>query len=148
MIKPERQKAILKLIQGTHIATQHDLCELLLKNYGVECDQATISRDIKELRLARLFDGKKHYYALPGKPAPHATANFSRLIRNVESSGNLLVIRTDSANAHPVAEAIDRLGFNEIIGTVAGDNTLFVALREGVKSEAVIRKLLGETNEQ
>jgi transcriptional regulator of arginine metabolism len=144
MTKAERQKAILALIRETRVATQHDLCELLFAKHGVECDQATVSRDVKELRLARLSDGEGHYYASPGAASAQAGSPLARLIRSVECSGNLLVIRTDAANAHPVAEAIDRLGFDEIIGTVAGDNTLFAALREGVAGEAVRQKLLGK----
>jgi transcriptional regulator of arginine metabolism len=149
MSKAERQKAILKIIRTTRIATQHELREALLKKFDVECDQATMSRDMKEIGLVRLSDAEGNYYALlngaPTEPQPTTERMLlGRLVLSVQYSGNLVVIHTDAANAHPVAEALDRLGIPDIIGTVAGDNTILAVVREGAKAKKVADRILKE----
>lgn len=146
--KTERQKLILKVIQQSKVATQNELRDKL-KEHTVDCDQATISRDIKELGLIRVTDeAGEYHYALLEEASPTMRTGKAEILRQflrgVDWSGNLLVIHTDTANAHPVAEAIDHLGFSEIIGTVAGDNTILAVVKEGVSAENIARKLLQE----
>jgi transcriptional regulator of arginine metabolism len=144
--KVERQKAILEVVGTRAVATQQELKELL-KARGIDVDQATISRDIKELGIVKVSDDGTHYkYALVEAVAPPAAhkpaAIVARLVKKVEGSGNLLVVKTDLGEASPVSLAIDRLGWPEIAGTVAGDDTLLVVVREGVSARKVAKKLL------
>ncbi len=144
--KVERQKAILDAVGRGAVATQQELKELL-KARGIEVDQATISRDIKELGLVKVSDDGVHYkYAPVEAVALHATHRPSdivaRFVRNAEASGNLLVVKTDIGEASPVSLAIDRLGWPEVLGTVAGDDTLLVVVREGVSARKLAKKIL------
>ena len=145
-VKVERQKAILELIGARAVATQQELKELL-KAKGFEADQGTISRDIKELGIVKVSDDGTHYRYAPveavAPPAAHKPASIvARLVKKVDWSGNLLVVKTDLGEASPVSLAIDRLGWPEVVGTVAGDDTLLVVIREGVSARKVAKKLL------
>ena len=145
--KPERQRAILDAIARRDVATQAEL-RGLLKARGFAADQATISRDIRELGLVKASGDGVHYrYAPVGAAAPparlEAAAIVARLVRKVEASGNLLVLKTDPGEAGPVGLALDRIGWPEIAGTVAGDDTLLVVVREGASARKLARKMLG-----
>ncbi|MBX7222038.1 MAG: arginine repressor [Blastocatellia bacterium] len=151
--KAERQKTILKLIKEAALATQGDLRDAL-KTYGIECDQATISRDIKELSLVRVTDGDGHYrYAMleEAHASPLRAKRLDvlrRFLQGVEWSGNMLVVRTDTANAHPVAEALDHLGFEGLLGTVAGDNTIIAVVKENFSAKDVALAILKEAGKE
>ncbi|MFQ3581842.1 MAG: arginine repressor [Chloracidobacterium sp.] len=139
MEKAERQQALLELIERERLSTQADLRAALAARYGIICDQGTISRDIKELGLVRFSDANGAYYGRTMLTFPSSNETFllSRLVRRAQAAENLIVVHTDAANAHPVAEALDRLAFPEVIGTVAGDNTVLVV----VKNAAAARRL-------
>ncbi|MEW6736597.1 MAG: arginine repressor [Acidobacteriota bacterium] len=142
----ERQKLILRIIKESRIATQGELRDAL-KASGMECDQATISRDIKELGLIRVADelGSYHYALLEEASPTIRTSKLAilkRFIKSVDWSGNIIVIKTDSGSASPVAEAMDHLDFPEIIGTVAGDNTIFAVVKDGRTTKQVAEKIL------
>lgn len=144
--KAERQKAVLEAVARSAVATQAEL-KGLLKARGIEVDQATISRDIKELGLVKVSDDGVHYrYATVEAVAPpvhtKASAIVARLVRAVDWSGNLLVVKTDLGEASPVALALDRMGWPEVVGTVAGDDTLLVVVREGASARRVAKKIL------
>ena len=144
--KVERQKAILDVVGRQAVATQQELKELL-KARGIEVDQATISRDIKELGLVKVSDDGIHYKYAPVEAVSPTSAHkpssiVARLVRKVDWSGNLLVVKTDLGEASPVSLAIDRLGWPEVVGTVAGDDTLLVVVREGVSARKLAKKLL------
>jgi transcriptional regulator of arginine metabolism len=144
--KVERQKAILDLVGRQAVATQQELKEML-KARGIEADQGTISRDIRELGLVKVSDDGAHYKYAPVEAvtlhSPHRPSSIvARLVRKVDWSGNLLVVKTDLGEASPVSLAIDRLGWPEVVGTVAGDDTLLVVVREGVSARKLAKKIL------
>ncbi len=141
--KAERHRALLELVDTKRLRTQEELCAALAGHYGITCDQGTISRDIKELGLVRLSDADGLYYGRTPAVLPASDEAFvlSRLVRRVQAAENLVVVHTDAANAHPVAEAIDRLAFPEVIGTVAGDNTVLVVAKTKSKARQVVEQL-------
>jgi transcriptional regulator of arginine metabolism len=144
--KSDRQKAMLDVISKHAVATQSELKELL-KARGIEADQATLSRDIKELGLVKTSEDGTHYRYAPLEsitPPVHmkASAILARLVRKIECSGNLLVVKTDPGEASPVGLALDRLGWPEVVGTVAGDDTLLLVVREGVPTRKLAKRIL------
>jgi len=143
--KPARQKAILEAIAARPVATQAELKELL-RGRGFTADQATLSRDIRELGLVKVSDDGVHArYAPVEAVAPplrtKAQAIIARLVRKVDWSGNLVVVKTDIGEASPVSLAIDRLDWPQIVGTVAGDDTLLVVAREGFPARKLAKKI-------
>lgn len=144
--KTDRQKAILDVIAAKTVATQSELKELL-KARGIEADQATLSRDIRELGLVKASDDGAHYRYAPVEsvsPPAHmkAATILARLVRKVDCSGNLLVLKTDPGGANPIGLALDRMGWSEVVGTVAGDDTLLVVVKEGVPARKLAKKIL------
>ncbi len=133
-MKTKRQDEIIRLISAGDIETQEDLASAL-RSLGFKVTQATISRDIRELRLVKVASKNGGFkYA---KPEKHEIAVSERLARiltdsmvSVDYSGNIIVVRTISGSANVAAEAIDNLGWTEILGTIAGDNTIFIVVRE------------------
>lgn len=143
--KAERQQAVLKIVHERPIATQVELKQLL-KERGIEVDQATLSRDIRELGLVKTpADGGGFRYAPVEEVSPVVHTRSSKLVahlvKTIDWSGNLLVLKTHPGDASPVGLALDRLGWPEIVGTVAGDDTLMVVLREGVPAKRVAKRL-------
>jgi transcriptional regulator of arginine metabolism len=144
--KSERQRAILDVIARGAVATQIELRDLL-RARGFEADQATISRDIRELGLVKVSDDGLHprYAPVEAVSPPlqgRASAVVARLVRKVEWSGNLVVVKTDPGEANPVGIAFDRLAWPEVVGTVAGDDTLLVVVREGTPARRLARKIM------
>ena len=136
MSKFERQGAILRLVQERSLATQAELAQAL-RDQGFDAVQTTVSRDIAELGLVKVRNGGgRLVYALPGAEdldrQEELTAAIRRWVVSLEPSGSLLVIRTPAGFASPLAEAIDRTGPADVAGTIAGENTVFVAARDGV----------------
>lgn len=133
-MKTKRQDEIIRLISAGDIETQEDLASAL-RTLGFKVTQATISRDIRELRLVKVASKNGGFkYA---KPEKHEIAVSERLARiltdsmvSVDYSGNIIVVRTISGSANVAAEAIDNLGWTEILGTIAGDNTIFIVVRD------------------
>ena len=133
-MKTKRQDEIIRLISAGDIETQEDLASAL-RTLGFKVTQATISRDISELRLVKVASKNGGFkYA---KPEKHEIAVSERLARiltdsmvSVDYSGNIIVVRTISGSANVAAEAIDNLGWTEILGTIAGDNTIFIVVRD------------------
>jgi transcriptional regulator of arginine metabolism len=127
MSKPLRQKAILALLESGPIASQEDLQRALHKR-GFRVGQATLSRDIRELGLAKNAEG----YALPqnGAAGDPSLPPVSRLVRefvlDVRRAQNLLVIKTTVGSAQPVAAALDDEAWPEAVGSVAGDDTILI----------------------
>ncbi len=131
--KHSRQQAILDLVREQDIRTQTGLVAQL-EARGIEVNQSTVSRDIKDLGLVKTPGTDGGYcYAVPTNTVA-LTERSIRILRefvtSVDGSGDLAVVHTDSGNAHPVAEALDRLDLDNVVGTIAGDNTLLVVLRE------------------
>lgn len=130
-----RQDKILQLINEHEIETQEALL-LLLKENGFNVTQATISRDIKELQLVKTLSATGRYKYTPGggNNVPSSTsANryikiFKSTITSADTSGNIIVLKTLSGCANAAAEAIDSLNFEGVVGSLAGDNTIFVVV--------------------
>jgi transcriptional regulator of arginine metabolism len=128
MSKLSRQKTILELLDEGPIPSQEELQRRLHKR-GFEAGQATLSRDIRELGLAKSAEG----YALPGRDAAATESDLppvSRLVRefvtSVRAAQNLLVTKTSIGSAQPVAAALDGENWPEAIGTIAGDDTILI----------------------
>ena len=130
----DRQSAIAELLDEHEVSTQLQLQRLLARR-GFEVTQATVSRDLDRLGAMRVRRQGRLVYALPEDGVepqdPLAAVVIALgLVRTMEASGNLLVLRTGPANAHPVALAFDNAGLPEVIGSIAGDDTLALVARE------------------
>jgi transcriptional regulator of arginine metabolism len=147
LAKPQRQHRIAKLLGDQAVTSQAHLVELLAAN-GVRATQATVSRDLDDLGAIKVrVPGGETVYAIPELPieqrAPedHLRRVFGDWVVEVAHSGNLVVLRTPPGSAHVVGSALDRSGLPEVLGTVAGDDTLIVVVAEGVGGAAVARQL-------
>lgn len=144
-VKDLRLEKIKRIIEQKVIDTQEELAEAL-KQEGVEVTQATVSRDIRRLMLLKLPIGNGRYrYSLPlDQNAAYAEARlriFQDSIVDVEFSGNIVVIKTLPGTAEAVAGFIDYVKWAEIIGTIAGDNTIFVVITSADVVKQVITKI-------
>ncbi len=141
-----RLKAIKKLIKNNRIKSQEELLGHLLKE-GFEVTQATLSRDLKLLKVGKLSDGHAGYvYTLPGEDEKGENEelfvqDFLRGYVSIEWNATTVVIKTFSGQANSVANALDSLNLEEILGTVAGDNCIFASLREGISGEQFLKVL-------
>jgi transcriptional regulator of arginine metabolism len=131
----ERQGAILRLVEERHLSTQAELADALRED-GIDTVQATVSRDIAQLGLVKVRNGNgRLIYALPGAADLRRLDQLATALRNwaqvMTPTGNLLVVQTPRGFAAALADAIDEAVLPEIAGTVAGENTIFVAVREG-----------------
>ncbi|MDD2480842.1 MAG: arginine repressor [Lutispora sp.] len=132
-MKISRHAKILEIIEDNTIETQEELAELLKKN-GINVTQATVSRDIKELRLIKVLaeDGRYKYSAMKEQDNmlnERLYKVFAETVLTIDYTGNIIVIKTFSGAANAAAEALDAFDLKEIVGTVAGDNTIFVLVR-------------------
>ncbi|MEG1547791.1 MAG: arginine repressor [Clostridia bacterium] len=144
-MKSARHSLILELIDSFDVETQDELAEKL-KQEDVVVTQATISRDIKELRLIKvLTDGGKYKYATADKAEIGMRDKFRRIFAHsvlaVTSTGNLIVVKTLSGSASGATEAIDSFHWNEIAGTIAGDNTIFIAVKDPKSAPELVKRL-------
>ena len=140
-----RLNELRKIIRLNRIENQDELL-LMLGSCGYDVTQATLSRDLKALRVGKVSDGKNgYYYSLPEGGADESENNFlrdaSRGIMSVVFSGNVGVVRTKRGYAQSVCSALDDLELPEILGTIAGEDTIFLVLREGVTGEEVMKNL-------
>jgi transcriptional regulator of arginine metabolism len=146
-MKRQRQDTILRLIGERALATQAELAEAL-HEAGFDAVQTTVSRDIAELGLVKVRgeDGRL-IYAPAGTPGhgapPRLGAAFRRFALGVEPAGSLVVVRTPSGYASALAQVLDETTLPTIAGTIAGDNTIFVAPREGTSAQALAAELRG-----
>ena len=131
-MKEERQRAILELVKERPVQTQQDLVRALTDR-GISATQATVSRDVQELGLVRTGSG----YRI-GTPVSVA----SELVLSIRQVQFLAVIRTPPGTANLVARAIDEAGFEGVAGTVAGDDTIIVVLRNDAAADD-LRRFLG-----
>jgi transcriptional regulator of arginine metabolism len=140
--RARRQKIIADMIRNQPVASQEDVtAKLAAKGFAVT--QATVSRDLDQLGAVKVKRGGVLSYALPEQlgDSDWAAARLQRIVaewvQSVEAAGNLIVLRTPPGSAHLVALAIDQARLTEIAGTIAGDDTLFLALRDGVAAASV-----------
>ena len=146
-MKSKRHLKILEIIKNEDIATQEDLAAKL-EEEGIEVTQATVSRDIKKLGLIKVPTGYGGYkYSLPVERTQNDIRNwvkrmFVDFVISIEHGENLIVIKTLPGTAQGLASAIDNLGWNHIMGTVAGDDAIFVAIKSKETTEEIHKKLL------
>jgi transcriptional regulator of arginine metabolism len=130
--KHERQQAILQLIGSHQVASQEDL-KALLATRGLVVTQATLSRDLRDLGVVRAPGEDGSRYMLPEMVSDEAKPSLEgllpQLFSRVDGVGELLVLHTLPSGAQPVAEALDAQGWPEIIGTLAGENTVLIICR-------------------
>lgn len=143
--KFDRQGAILRLVQVRRLSTQEEVADAL-RQEGLDAVQATISRDIAQLGLVKVRDEHgRLVYALPGAAdldrLSELTAALRRWAVSLDPSANLLVVRTPPGCANALARAIDEARLPDVLGTIAGDDTITVIAREGVRGTAVEREL-------
>lgn len=139
MNKAYRHGQILKLLRAKHISTQQELADELLA-LGLETTQVTLSRDMRELSLVKTQAG---YKPMQGDLArPELASVIREYLLDARAAQNLLVLRTPPANASPLAKALDESGWPEIVGTVAGDDTVLVVAPDASTAERVRKRLL------
>lgn len=148
-----RQARIVALVSSRAVHSQGELATLLAAE-GVEVTQATLSRDLDELGAVKLrgVDGGVGQYVVPddGSPVRGVTGGTDRLVRllgellvSADDSGNLAVLRTPPGAAHYLASAMDRSALPEVVGTIAGDDTVFVVAREPLDGRELAERLRG-----
>ena len=145
-MKSARHNLILEIIEDKDIETQEELAEEL-KKHGVKVTQATVSRDIKEMRLLKVLSEHGGYkYATAERAERGLNERFIRILTesviSMECVNNLMVIKTISASASAAGEAIDSMKWQEVLGTISGDNTVLVIGR----SEEAIAVVLNRFN--
>lgn len=143
--RAERHKEILRLVSRRAVRTQAELRRRLLR-CGIRVNQATLSRDVRLLGLVKVSDGEgSPRYApmeeISSLPRARVDVLMGRLVRDVETVGNLVVVKTDPGGASPLGLSIDRLAWQGVAGTVAGDDTLLVIARGGPGARKVARKI-------
>lgn len=141
--KPQRQYRIAAFLSRELVSSQSRIVELLAAE-GIEATQATVSRDLDEMGAVKgRLPGGEVAYVIPAQPqdqvapAEHLHRVCREWIAEVAASGNIVVVQTPPGSAHMVGSAIDRAGWREIIGTVAGDDTVMVVAAEGVSGSDV-----------
>lgn len=145
-MKRQRQQAILDLVRAEPLSSQTAILKRLHER-GIDVTQPTVSRDLDELGLARIRDADGHLrYSVPEDAAP--LGGLDRLRRllgefalSMQASGSLVVIHTPPGAANAIAQVLDQVGVAGVIGTVAGDDTILVIAREGVRGRSVLSGL-------
>ncbi|MBR1390269.1 MAG: arginine repressor [Lachnospiraceae bacterium] len=146
-MKTGRQAKILELIQKNEIETQEEL-SARLEEEGYHVTQATVSRDIRELKLTKvaLENGRQKYVAL-AENGGDMSQKFVRVFRDgfvsVDVAQNILVIKTVPGMAMAVAAALDTMNYREIVGSIAGDDTIMCAVRSAEDAAALMKQLRG-----
>ena len=143
--KSRRQRMIADWLRASRIGSQDELVARLF-SAGVSATQATVSRDLDELGAVRIKRGGDIYYALgeqvdPGFAAAKLDQLLADWVDSIAVAGNLLVLKTPPGSANLVANAIDAAQIAEIIGTIAGDDTIFVALADGADAATIAERL-------
>jgi transcriptional regulator of arginine metabolism len=146
-MKRMRQEAIAAILEETDISSQAQLVREL-RSRGFEATQATVSRDLVEMNVARVRrEGGFRYARLEVEEGRLREEELRRLVqaylRKADSSGNLLVLRTGPGNAQPLALGLDRARLEELLGTVAGDDTVICVARNGASAARLAQRLRG-----
>jgi transcriptional regulator of arginine metabolism len=149
LAKTQRQHRIARILETAAVASQGHLVELLADD-GIVATQATVSRDLEELGAIKVrVSGGETVYAIPELPkdrvAPEEQLRrvLSDWVVEVAHSANLVVVRTPPGSAHVVASALDRAGLDDVLGTVAGDDTVLLVASERAGGVKVARRLSG-----
>jgi transcriptional regulator of arginine metabolism len=139
MTKTYRQGQILKLIRSRKITTQEELAQEL-KNQGIAATQVTLSRDLRDLRLVKTREGYQEM--APEETGPGFSVLAGEFLNDVLRAQNLVVLKTSPGHANSVAVALDNEGWPEVVGTIAGDDTILIITPDGPTAEAIQEKLL------
>ena len=144
MSKPERQSAILDLVRSRAISSQEDL-RVLLAGMGVDVTQATLSRDLRDLGLARVTTEEGIRYVVPeslvDEDVPSLEMLLPQLFASIDGVNELAVLRTRPSGAQPIAEAIDHAAWPEILGTIGGENTVLIICRSSEARQSIVDRL-------
>jgi transcriptional regulator of arginine metabolism len=145
MMKISRQSKIIELINKYDIETQEELADRLMKD-GYNVTQATVSRDIRELKLTKVaVDGGRQKYIVLQKTEPGMSEKYTRVLRDgfvsMDMAQNIMVVKTVPGMAMAVAAALDALQMNSIVGSIAGDDTVMCAIRSTEETVQVMEKL-------
>lgn len=146
MSKKERHNKILALINNFDIETQGQLTDLLIE-HGYDVTQATVSRDIKELKLVKTTNYSNHYkYTIPssnsaGTMQTRLVGVLQHAVTSIQSARNMLAVKTIPGSAQGCAMAIETLNFDEVLGTIAGDDTIFIMTPSDETAETLVSKL-------
>ncbi len=133
MARATRQLKILEIIAKNDIDTQEELVKRL-KDDGFDVTQATVSRDIKNMGIIKVLttDGRHYKYVAQQPAEPSSSDKYIKIFKNtvlsIRSAGNLIVVKTEDGSANAAAALIDRLDYDEVVGVIAGDNTIFIAV--------------------
>jgi len=151
-MKNDRQQAIIELLKSRPIETQSELAAAL-QSMGFQVTQATVSRDIREMRLVKIPAPEGGYqYALPGQEGRNVSDRMIRMLRDsllqVDHAGNMVVVKTLSGSANSAGEALDSMEWPEILGSIAGDNTLFMVARNEEYAEMIAGRILQLTEHE
>ena len=143
-MKAKRQALIREIVEAQSIQTQEELAQALSER-GMVVTQATVSRDIKEMHLLKvLAENGSYRYATMDKEEMGTNDRLLRMlcdsVLDMASANNLIVIRTIPGSAHVAGEAVDSLRWPEVLGTIAGDNTILVIVRSNEEVETVLRR--------
>jgi transcriptional regulator of arginine metabolism len=147
-----RQREIVHLLRESGRRTAHEITASLADS-GFDVTQAMIARDLEQIGAVKVKREGQLGYALPEKLGePNQAAErlhriFAEWVQAVETSGSMVVVRTPPGSAHLVALAVDQAKFPEVVGTIAGDDALFIAIRDGLPSEPLalrLRDLMGD----
>lgn len=141
-----RQATIVELVSSHEVGSQEDLRRLLVKR-GMDVTQATLSRDIRDLGLARVSAEDGVRYVLPESltefdDKPLLDKLLPQLFSRINGVGELIVLHTVRSGAQPIAEAIDQEEFEEVLGTIAGDDTILIVTRSAEARTSLTRRLL------
>lgn len=144
-MKKKRHEKIIELIEKYHIGTQEELANMLVEE-GFLVTQTTVSRDIRELHLSKVPAGNgQQKYAVIKHTDAHLGDKYIRVLKDgfvsIDMAGNILVVKTISGMAMAVAAAIDAMKFKEIVGTIAGDDTIMMAVRTVEDNKILMEKL-------
>ena len=146
-MKAKRQALIREIVESQCIQTQEELADALAR-HGMVVTQATVSRDIKEMHLLKVLSEEGGYrYATMDKSEQGMNERLIRMLSDsvvdMSSANNLIVIHTLPGSAHVAGEAVDSLHWPEVLGTIAGDNTILVIARSNEDVDAVLRRFRG-----
>lgn len=143
--KSERQSAIREIVAARDVSSQEELRRQLNKR-GWNVTQSTLSRDLHELRLARIPDasGKTRYAfseAAPEDTSPHLTGLLPQLLVGIESVQTMIVVKTVTSGAQPVGSALDSAQWSDVLGTLAGDDTVLIICRSTQGRDRIVKRL-------
>ncbi len=150
--RAERQRAIVHMLRESGHSSADDIA-VSLSDEGFEVTQATIARDLEQIGAVKVKREGRLGYTLPEKLGSRNQATerlariFAEWVQAVETSGSMIVVRTPPGSAHLVALAVDQARFPEVVGTIAGDDALFLAIRSDLPAEPLalrLRDLMGE----